>query len=133
MTSPRELMDEALKAKVVPSLRSDGFTGSYPHFRRLRESQVDLLTFQFDRYGGGFLIEVSRCGLEGITTHSGKHIEASRVRAWDLHPNARLRIKPRAGAGTDSWFRYDDGQYDSVADAVLAKLTVAHDYWSQRV
>ena len=126
-------MDVALKATVVPVLRENGFTGSYPHFRRVHDTHVDLLTFQFDINGGGFLIEVSRYGIGGITTHWGKHIPASKVRAWDLQPNDRFRIKPGEGSGTDSWFRYDSGGYDDVANEALAKLPVAHDYWSRRV
>ncbi len=133
MLSPRELMDVALKTSVVPMLRESGFTGSYPHFRRVHVTHIDLLTFQFDVNGGGFLIEISRCGIGGITTPLGKHIPASQVKAWDINPNDRFRIKPREGSGTDSWFRFENGEYDSVANEVLAKLVVAHDYWSRRV
>ena len=132
MLSPRELMDVALKTSVVPVLRESGFTGSYPHLRRVHVTHVDLLTFQFDVNGGGFQIEISRCGIGGTTTQSGKHIPASNVKAWDIHPNDRFRIKPREGSGTDSWFRYESGRYDDVASQVLAKLPIAHEYWSQR-
>jgi hypothetical protein len=133
MLSPRELMDVALKASVVPILRESGFTGSYPHFRRVHVTHIDLLMFQFDINGGGFLIEISRCGIGGITTHWGKHIAASKVKIWDVHPNDRFRIKPGEGSGTDSWFRFDNGNYDGVANEVLAKLPAAQDYWSRRV
>jgi hypothetical protein len=133
MLSPRELMDVALKTSVVPVLRERGFTGTYPHFRRVHVTHVELLTFQFDVNGGGFLIEISRCGIGGITRDRGKHIPASEVRGWDIHPNDRFRIKPGEGAGTASWFRFENGRYGDVANEVLAKLPVAHDYWSQRV
>jgi Domain of unknown function (DUF4304) len=56
MSLPRQLMEQALKAYVVPVLREHGFAGSLPHFRRLRSDCVDLLTFQFDKNGGGFVI-----------------------------------------------------------------------------
>ena len=132
MLSPRELMDVALKTFVVPALRESGFTGAYPHFRRVRATHVELLTFQFDINGGGFLIEISRCGAGGVTTPVGKHIPAAMVRAWDLHANDRFRLKPGEGPGTVSWFRYESGEYDHVANEVLGKLPVAYDYWSQR-
>jgi hypothetical protein len=132
MLSPRACMDLALKTSVVSALRESGFTGSYPHLRRLHVTHVDLLTFQFDVNGGGFLIEITRCGIGGTTTHTGKHIAASSVTAWDIHPNNRVRIKPGEGSGTDSWFRYESGKYDDVASQVLAKLPIAHEYWSQR-
>lgn len=123
-------MDLALKAVVVPVLRERGFTGLYPYFRRLHTTYVELLTFQFDVNGGGFVIEMSRCGIGGVTTSEGRYISAAEVRPWDLDPFDRLRIKPREGAGTDSWFRYESGAYDGVANQVLAKLPFANDYWS---
>ena len=123
--SARELMDLALKAVVVPVLRERGFTGLYPYFRRLHTTYVELLTFQFDVNGGGFVIDMSRCGIGGITTNGGRHIPASEVKPWDLDPNDRLQIKAREGSGTDSWFRYESGEYDSVANDVLAKLPLA--------
>ncbi len=133
MLSPRELMDVALKATVVPVLRESGFTGSYPHFRRAHVTHLDLLTFQFDVNGGGFLIEIARCGIGGITTQTGKHIPASQVKIWDLHADDRFQIKPGDGSGTGNWFRYESGRYGNVANEVLEKLPAAHDYWSQRV
>jgi len=133
MLSPRACMDLALKASVVSVLREIGFTGSYPHLRRLHVTHVDLLTFQFDVNGGGFLVEITRSGIGGTTTYWGKHIPASNVTAWDIHPNDRFRIKPGEGSGTDSWFRYESGRYDDVASQVLAKLPIAHEYWSQRI
>jgi hypothetical protein len=115
-------MDLALKAIVVPALRERGFSGLYPYFRRLHATQVELLTFQFDVNGGGFVIELSRCGIGGVTTSGGRFISASEVKPWDLDPFGRLQIKPREGPGTDAWFRYESGEYDDVARHALAKL-----------
>jgi len=115
----REQMDAALKKLVVPVLRERGFSGSFPHFRRIKE-EVDLLTFQFDRNGGGFVIEAAKGKKEGFTTHWGKHIPAAKLTAWDLHPNDRKRLKPGPTGGTDSWFRYDaSDSCESVARAAL--------------
>jgi hypothetical protein len=114
-------------------LRESGFTGSYPHFNRAHVTHVDLLTFQFDVNGGGFLIEIARCGVGGITTQMGKHIPASKARIWDLHAKDRFQIKPGNGSGTDNWFRYENGRYGEVASEVLEKLPMALDYWSRRV
>jgi len=117
--STREDIDAALKKFVIPALRERGFTGSFPHFRRVKED-VDLLTFQFDRNGGGFVIETAKGKKEGFTTHFGKHIPANKLTAWDLHPNQRKRLRPGADGSTDSWFRYDaENDYESVARAAL--------------
>ena len=63
-----EEMKRALKETFVPALRTAGFKGSLPHFRRLRENQIDLLTVQFDKWGGGFVFEILKCGIEGVAT-----------------------------------------------------------------
>jgi hypothetical protein len=120
-------MDLALKATVVPLLRERGFTGSYPYFRRLHSTHVEILTFQFDVNGGGFQIEISRCGIGGVTTPSGKHIPAHRVKPWDVAQSDRKYIKPREGSGTASWFRYDGGGYESAASEALATLSLVQD------
>jgi hypothetical protein len=105
-------MSQALKDVVVPVLRDRGFTGSFPYFRRRRQECIDLFTFQFDRHGGGFIIEIGRCQPEGFTTHWGKLIPPEKVRIWDLPPKQRARIQPSAGLGTDSWFRFDGAAAD---------------------
>ncbi|HWS66911.1 MAG TPA: DUF4304 domain-containing protein [Steroidobacteraceae bacterium] len=132
MSSPRQLMDEALKLYVVPALRERGFKGSLPHFRRLRTDRVDLLTIQFDKNGGGFVVEISQCSVEGVTTHWGKHVPASKVTAWDLHPDQRLRLKLRDGSGTDSWFRFDRDEYSVVASQVSCAGRGKSSQWEVR-
>src|SRR5262245_34082606 len=79
MSKPRDQMIAALRDVVVPVLRDMGFSGSFPHFRRIRESQIDLLTFQFNRYGGSFVVEAACCASEGFTTHWGEHIPPQKV------------------------------------------------------
>ncbi|MFF2886098.1 DUF4304 domain-containing protein [Paenibacillus sp. NPDC057967] len=64
-------MLSALKSIVIPSLRERGFKGTFPHFRRVNEKKIDLLTFQFDKYGGGFIIEIAVCSPAGHTHHWG--------------------------------------------------------------
>jgi len=92
MKELRNGLEAELKSKVVPVLREMGFKGSMPHFRRVTSSAIELLTFQFDRNGGGFVIEISRCGLEGITMHWGEKIPPNKVTAHDMHPDKRYRI-----------------------------------------
>lgn len=121
----RESFEAELKRVVVPRLRERKFTGSFPHFRRPDENGIQLLTFQFDKNGGGLVIEIARCPSVGTTTHWGKQIPPSKVTAWDLHPNDRERIKPKSGAGTDSWFRYEGEKIQECVEQVLAALSVA--------
>jgi hypothetical protein len=123
----RTQMEAALKRIVIPELRAQGFKGTFPHFRRVSD-RVDLLTFQFDRRGGGFIMEVARGETAGHITHWGKCIPAEKLRAWDLHPGQRKRLQPGRGPGTDSWFRYDGRlDCDTVAKTAL-EMVKNHDW-----
>lgn len=119
----------ALKSLVVPVLRERSFKGSFPHFRRFRERHIDLLTIQFDKWGGGYIIEVSCCGPDGIVTHWGEHIPPQRVRAWDLDHRHRLGSP---GPGVDGrWFRFDSSEScEQVARNTLPYLEEAEEWWA---
>jgi uncharacterized protein DUF4304 len=97
MSDAADKMKKALKQVVVPRLRERSFTGSFPHLRRRQTNRIDLLTFQFDRYGGGFIIEIGQCSPDGYTTYWGKQIAANKVTAWDLSPKERARVQSRHG------------------------------------
>jgi hypothetical protein len=123
-------MVSALKAHFVTVLRAHGFKGSFPHFRRAHDKRIDLLTVQFDRHGGGFVIEISRCGPEGFTTPWGKHIPPAKVTAHDINPRDRPRLESNAPGAGGSWFRYDDGTPpDNVALRAAECLDDASRWW----
>ncbi|NHM33830.1 DUF4304 domain-containing protein [Neobacillus terrae] len=129
MASERDNMISAIKKIVVPELRKRGFKGSIPNFRRISQKNIDLMTFQFDRYSGGFVIEVGLCSPEGFPHYWGEKVPANSVTAHDLHPDNRLRLKDSNG----QWFRYDveNGSgdiYGKVAIDVLRHLYEAEDY-----
>ncbi|MBP0581647.1 DUF4304 domain-containing protein [Labrys sp. LIt4] len=115
-------MDSELRAVAVPWFKSCGFTGTLPHFRRKSASFTDLLTFQFDRHGGGFVIEIARCPSDGIVTSWGKAIPASKATAWNVHPSCRLRIQAWDSAGTDGWFRFDRDTPEAITALAISKL-----------
>jgi Domain of unknown function (DUF4304) len=123
-------MNAELKTTVLPVLRSHSFKGSFPHFRRMREGVVDLLTFQFSLYGGSFVVEIAQCGAEGFTTSWGKHIPANKVSAWDL--NIRQRIGPDKIGVNDPWFRFDLDGVKVAAAQFLNELPRAEEWWRSR-
>jgi len=128
----RRDMISALQRIAVPVLRKQGFSGSFPHFRRIGSNRIDLLTFQFDKRGGGFVAEAAQCGAEGFTTHWGEDIPPQKVKALHLHPNNRLRIG--SSLGQDHWFRYDNHEsVNSVAESFLIHLLQAEAWWTQEV
>ena len=133
MSDSRDRMIAALREMVVPVLRDMGFSGSFPDFRRIRDSQIDLLTFQFNRYGGSFVVEIAFCAPDGFTTHWGKHIPPNEVQARDIHPTQRLRLGSHPPDKADHWFYYEPeraGVYTDTAVELLPLLRSEADrFW----
>lgn len=115
-------MIQVLKELVVPMLRMQGFKGSFPHFRRNKIDSMHLLTFQFDKWGGGFAVELACCSAEGVTMYWGEKVPANKVTVH--HVNTRYRLGAR-DINSDHWFRYDEAesnQYKSAVDELLKEL-----------
>jgi hypothetical protein len=135
----RKEMVKNLSDIVIPVLRQKGFKGSFPHFRRLTTDRINLLTFQFDRSGGGFLIEIANCEPSGFTTSWGTKIEPNKLTAHDLFNRKRIQSNMDTTSSlTEDWFRYDKKYlfgfgdiYKKVCKDVLSKLHIAEDYWKK--
>jgi hypothetical protein len=126
MSNSRDQMIAALREIVFPVLRELGFSGSFPHFRRIHPAQIDLLTFQFNRHGGSFVVEIAVCAPEGFTTTWGKHVEPKKVSAHDLHPNQRLRLGSHPPQQTDHWFAYEPERSSIYTDTASALVSLLH-------
>jgi hypothetical protein len=135
MSESHDNMIQALKEIAVPYLREIGFKGSFPHFRRILSDRVDMLTFQFNKYGGSFVVEVANCPAEGIRTHQGEEISPAKVKAWDV--TERLRLGSNPPRKTDYWFKFkglskvfSKDKFASTAQEVLPFIKgQAEDYW----
>jgi len=136
--SSRDKMDKSLSEIVVPVLRQLEFKGSFPHFRRVKSDRINLLTFQFDRSGGGFVIEIANCRPDGFTTHWGLDIKPNKLTAHDMNKRKRIQSNMETDSSlTEDWFRYDKKYlfgfgdiYKKVCKDVLLKLDIAKDYWA---
>ncbi|WP_010252792.1 DUF4304 domain-containing protein [Acetivibrio cellulolyticus] len=131
--SERKEMIKYLKDEVVPVLRNKGFKGTFPHFRRPTETHIDLMTFQFDKWGGGFVIELAVCPLTGVTLYWGKQIAPSKVTAHDVNKRYRLGS---SNLNSDYWFRYDEGvlfgnKFLKVTKSVIDKLELAEQWFNE--
>lgn len=140
MGKERDLMIKELKLFVIPYLKEIGFTGKFPHFRRINKERIDLLTFQFDKYGGGFAIEIAKYPNKFFTTYWGKKIPQDKITAFDLHPSERHRLgckDPKSKWGSDYWFRYDKlnllgNIYQKVSKKVVKLIdSQAEIYWKE--
>ncbi len=107
----REKMNKILKAIVVPRIREMGFSGSFPHFRRENNNGIQLIMFQYNPYGGSFVVEVGKCSKEGVTYANGRHISSDKVtRVYQALKRLRLGSEPKKGT-TDHWFDYDSDSF----------------------
>jgi hypothetical protein len=60
--------------------------------RRLSAGRIDLITFQFNKYGGSFVGEVATCGPTGVSAWWGQDIGPTKVRAIRRDRARRLRL-----------------------------------------
>ncbi len=118
MTTTREEMDAAIKARVLPHLRALGFKGSLPHLNRLRGDAADLLGFQFRSGGGSFVVEIGRVAAQGFDFH-GRHVPLAKANVTYLARRHRLGA-PLSGG--DHWFAYADRDPHAVAQEVVHAL-----------
>ncbi|WP_226671140.1 DUF4304 domain-containing protein [Metabacillus litoralis] len=127
----RKNMNLAIKGMIVPVLREQGFKGSFPHFRRKNEKNIDLVTFQFNRWGGSFVVELAICPLEGVTMHWGEEIPPNKVTAHDV--NKRLRLGAVSEEEDGIWFTYENSKtqkdFEQVASDVLGLLNTSDRNW----
>ncbi len=129
----RKMMDNALKKIVVPVLRKQEFKGSLPHFRRKNEKNIDLITFQFSRWGGSFVVEIATCPIEGVTMYWGENILPNKVTAHHLNDRFRLGAKSKDEEGEGIWFDFENAkteeEYEKVASNVLGLLNTSDRLW----
>ncbi|WP_161598923.1 DUF4304 domain-containing protein [Bacillus mesophilum] len=127
----RKMMDLALKNVVIPILREQGFKGSFPHFRRINENNIDLITFQFNRWGGSFVVELASCPKDGTTMNWGEKILPNKVNAQ--HMNDRFRLGAESLEEDGIWYDYEkaitEEDYSKVAECVLNHLKTSDRNW----
>jgi hypothetical protein len=131
MARERKMMDNALKKIVVPYLRERGFIGSLPHFRRKNETNIDLITFQFNRWGGSFVVELATCPKAGVTTYWGEQIPSNKVKAHDITERFRLGAETKDEDGI--WFDFEaantEEEFEVVASSVIYLLNISDPLW----
>jgi hypothetical protein len=136
MSTEKDKMVKSLKEIFIPELRNRNFKGSFPHFRKTENGKTNLLTFQFDRNGGGFIIELANWHKPEFKTHWDKIIPLNKLTAHDL--DKKKRIYPNSLVeqnGTDSWFRYgkpkSDEIYNKLSQKVVDRIPIMEQYWNE--
>ncbi len=134
MSESRDKMISALKQIVIPTLRDMGFRGSFPHFRREQDGQLDLLMFRFATWGGSFVVDLGYCPPSGYTSRFGKHYPPLKVRVNHLMYWEQLCLGSHPPKTAERRFRYSEDDdmsvYTDIALEVLSLLrSQAEPYW----
>ena len=138
MSLEKDKMIKSLNEIFVSELRKRNFKGSFPHFRKTENGKTNLLTFQFDRNGGGFVIELANWREPEFKTHWGKLIPLNKLTAHDLFE--RKRIYPNSTSeenSTESWFRYDQNKdlntdkFEILSKNVTSRIPIMEEYWQE--
>ncbi len=139
MNTERDKMIKSLNEVFIPELRNRNFKGSFPHFRKTENGKTNLLTFQFDRNSGGFIIELANWNEPEFKTHWEKLIPLNKLTAHDLFERKRLYPNSTSEeSGTESWFRYDrkndlniENRFELIAKSVITKIPIMEEYWNE--
>lgn len=98
-------MNDALKKYVVAPLQTLGFTGEFPHYRKVYNNRIELFAIQKNKWGNSFTVEVStiypqREGDEKNYIDWKESIDD--VTVWDTD------LRYRLPGLFDGWFYYTD-------------------------
>src|SRR3989338_3770789 len=92
---PKQMIG-AIEKILLPILREKNFKGTFPDFFREKNGHIDLLSFQFNKYGGSFAVNISYANKErnNITPYSGKDVPPEKLTAYHGKDRLRLGSKP---------------------------------------
>ena len=129
----RTKMDQAIKEIVIPFLRQKEFKGSYPHFRREKDANLNLLTFQFSFYASKFVVEISNCPINNFETSWGKIIKSADCRVHYMGNRLRLGSKKH---NRDYWFEFENETvsgniYHKRANEIIEYWDEAEKWWGE--
>jgi len=135
MAREGDLMRRELKKVVLPALDALGFSGKGLCFQRRRDEMLDLLEFQYWKYGGEFILEFARREQGDLTTSWGEVVPEEKITAAHISPLKRARLEqrgPLAGEHLRGFafaeFGEDRGKYESLAREV-SSLLLQVDEW----
>ena len=115
----REIMLKTLNNTVIKSLKTQGFIGKYPDFKKITPDCIELISFQTNKYGGSFTVEVSAVFPNSkITNLTNLNATVNDQKINVSCTNQRYRLKGMF----DGWFYYRDvyklpnGSYRDVSE-----------------
>ena len=99
-----EKMKSYLRKYVFPQLYEKGFTGKWPHFRRELDDCIELVSFDTNKWGGSFTVEVSAVFPNSDNKNFARPTDEFPEEELIWCTNRRYRLKGMY----DGWFYYRD-------------------------
>ncbi len=122
--SNKQIMKSLLIENVIKSLKDQGFAGKYPHYKREKSNCIELITFQTNKYGGSFTVEVSAV-FPNETDKKKSNIyfgnNDDEINVWSTKDRYRLP------GMFDGWFYYNDVYSYSYKALFSKRITVYRD------
>lgn len=122
-------MRRAFKRLLLPALQDLGFHGRGSTFQRALPQSLDLLSIQYWKYGGEFLLECARRERGPLHTSWGEVVPEEKLDVAYVDPRQRARLEqrgPTAGPGFQGFcfagFGEDVARYEGLAAQVVALL-----------
>ena len=126
----RKMMQKALKSFIIPEIRKLGFSGSYPHFRRKNGIKLEFISFQFNRYGGSFIIESGKTTKENLPEFA----QALPFEKLNVGFTAK-RMRLGATEGVDPWYHYEgfknESDFDDLAKTLQPKISQIEEFFNK--
>lgn len=130
-------MRAQLKQDVLPYLRGLGFKGSLPHLRRINDQGIDLLCFQFNKWGEPKLVleygYTGRFESWSFGYGTARTVTEQNVVVWNLDLEYRGRLNPRnidaENEYSDYWFSYEEQRYSECAKEILNCYPIAEKWF----
>jgi hypothetical protein len=126
MDKNKALILAGLKKYVLPEIKKSGYSGTFPHFRKKDGNSANFLSFQFNKYGGSFIVEAGWSNsLEKDLPAWSKKIPFGKLNYGHININKRKRLQPK-NTGPDFWFDYskftEQSQFDNLALLIVKLL-----------
>ena len=129
MSREGDLMRKALKRELLPQLKLHGFVGATSSFQRKSDNTLDLLSIQYWKYGGQFILEFARRERGELQTSWGEVVPEEKLDVAHVRPTRRARLQRNDEVFEELFrgfkfegFGEDQAKYDALAKQVASLL-----------
>ena len=111
---------------LEPAMAELGFRIRYPHFQRTRNGELELVSLQHDKWGGGFILEFAKHAAGDLQTSWGETVPEEKIDVAYTNPATRARLLATTERNDDrlNYFRYDPKADDRASTDALVEQMV---------